>query len=252
MPQWMLVASCVLILLFQTSSGYKVAPWRSAPSQPQPAMELKGRVQLRDQSGDDCVATLSPVFEKVLCGVRFSGLLPLIEAPFMAGWNAARGCSLCKSSHSLASFQVALLFLIIDKIPHEAVWTEWLKQLEDMMPASFLCDDKTLNCFDGLMPKTRNSVYDAQPYISLYVHPVPQFPGFPKGSIFYKREIANRVQVRFSAPLSAALRSFCVSAHCYKRGAIRIMPKKKDVTHLERAGCCRLRMGITRWQWRIV
>ena len=92
---------------------------------------------------------------------------------------------------------MALLFLIIDRIPHEAVWTEWLRQLEDMVPASLLCDKEVLDCYDGLMPVKRNSVYDAQPYITLYVHPVPQFRGFPLGSIFYKREIApaDRVQV---------------------------------------------------------
>lgn len=110
--------------------------------------------------------------------------------------NAARW-ALCADTIPVW-LQVALLFLIIDRIPHEAVWTEWLKQLEDMMPASFLCDKELLDCFEGLMPKDRNSVYDAQPYISLHVHTVPQFQGFPKGSIFYQREIApaHRVQVR--------------------------------------------------------
>ena len=98
---------------------------------------------------------------------------------------------------SVHCFQAALLFLIIDRIPHEAVWTEWLKQLEDVVPANYLCDEEILSCFEGLMPMTRSSVYDAQPYITLYVHPVPQFQGFPKGSIFYRREIAaaHRVQV---------------------------------------------------------
>ena len=140
-----------------------------------------------------------------------------------------------------AASQVALLFLIIDKVPHEAVWTQWLKQLEDMVPATFLCDKEVLDCFEGLMPTDRNSVYDAQPYISLYVHPVPQSAGFPKGSIFYKREIApaKRVQVRLLAPLISihSLRS-CSETWREHLGAQQGKPARA-----KRAGCRRTAHG---------
>ena len=199
----MLLVPFVLILLLQNTSGYKVAPWRSVSAHPQPLMELKGRMQLKDQAGDECLAKLSPIFEKVI------GFYPVLVcchclSRHASSRSAARWPLACAGPLTPAPSgpQVALLFLIIDRIPHEAVWTEWLGQLEDMMPASFLCDKEVLGCYEGLMPEKRHSVYDAQPYITLYVHPVPQFRGFPLGSIFYKREIApaDRVQVTFLHP----------------------------------------------------
>ena len=66
----MLVVPIVLILLLQSTSGYKVAPWRPVSAHPQPLMELKGRMQLKDQTEDPCFAKLSPIFEKVLNSCR--------------------------------------------------------------------------------------------------------------------------------------------------------------------------------------
>ena len=82
MPHGMLVVSFILILLSQNTLGYKVAPWRSASTPPQSVgQQLKGRMQLRDQSGDSCLKTLSPVFSKVLGIAPPAGCLLLIDAP---------------------------------------------------------------------------------------------------------------------------------------------------------------------------
>ena len=46
------------------------------------------------------------------------------------------------------------------------------------------------------MGSRHRPLLDRQLLFTVYNHPHPEFPGFPPGSLFHGREVANRVAVR--------------------------------------------------------
>lgn len=87
------------------------------------------------------------------------------------------------------------MFLVIGSMPHEAVWTEWFSQLADKVPAQIACSDRLMRCLQQMGSQTKHSVYDAQHLFTIQVHPTPDFPGYPPGSIFAGRELLARAKV---------------------------------------------------------
>ena len=93
------------------------------------------------------------------------------------------------------TLQVALLFLVLDDIPHEALWRKWLDGIGGKLPARLLCNGEAMACFKALPPGGTDPVYDAQHFYTLYVHTKPEFPGYPEGHLFHNRIIRERVPV---------------------------------------------------------
>lgn len=94
--------------------------------------------------------------------------------------------------------QVALMFLVRGDIYHEDVWTAWIGDLADLVPPSLFCDEALAQCYRD-MPQRQavpKSVYDRQSYFSIVVHTKPNYPGYNEGSIFDKRIVQERVEVR--------------------------------------------------------
>ena len=87
--------------------------------------------------------------------------------------------------------QVALLFLVRGPQPHEQLWTQWLSNLDGMIPANVQCNETAWACYkSALLPDVqRQSAYDKQQYFSIYVHTKPDYPGYPPGSIFSGRVV---------------------------------------------------------------
>ena len=90
------------------------------------------------------------------------------------------------------------MFLVRGDIYHEDVWTAWIGDLADLVPPSLFCDEVLAQCYRD-MPQRQaipKSVYDRQSYFSIVVHTKPNFPGYNEGSIFDKRIVQERVEVR--------------------------------------------------------
>lgn len=97
---------------------------------------------------------------------------------------------------------MALLFLTRGVLFHEPTWTLWFKYAAGLVPLEPLrgsqCNASTLNEVSKHCKVEGPSwdVISQQHLFDVYIHPAPSFPGFEEGSIFYGREISNRVEVR--------------------------------------------------------
>ena len=97
-----------------------------------------------------------------------------------------------------AILQVAMMFLIKDKIYPEDIWRDWLLPTSLMVHPDIECDAPVKKCYtERVLMKPARSVYDEQGFFTFYVHSKPDAPAFKEGSIFYQREVKDRVQVRF-------------------------------------------------------
>ena len=89
------------------------------------------------------------------------------------------------------------MFLIIDTIYPENIWTDWLLPTSMMVHPDIECDAQIKKCYaEHVLMKPARSVYDEQGFFTFYVHSKPDAPPFKEGSIFYQREVKDRVQVR--------------------------------------------------------
>lgn len=110
---------------------------------------------------------------------------------------------------------MALLFLVLDEIPHEEVWKRWLDGAAYKIPARLLCNADAMACFKELPASGTHVSYNAQHFYTIYVHPKPDFPGYSEGSLFHSRVIPTRVKVG-SHPLlhtwqaDACMRMACI------------------------------------------
>lgn len=89
------------------------------------------------------------------------------------------------------------MFLVRGEIYHEDVWTEWIGNLADIVPASIVCDEDVAHCFRGMLQRNApiKSIYDRQIYYSIVVHTEPDYSGYNSGSIFDGRIVLERVEV---------------------------------------------------------
>ena len=88
------------------------------------------------------------------------------------------------------------MFLVSGPMPHEAVWTRWLKAVEGKLPAAVLCNAGAMACLDAMPKDQSHPVLAAQYLYTMYVHTKPEFPGYPKGSLFHNRAISTLLPVR--------------------------------------------------------
>eukprot|EP00884_Botryococcus_braunii_P009898 jgi/Botrbrau1/1890/Bobra.0005s0006.1 len=101
-----------------------------------------------------------------------------------------------------SSFKVALLFLTVGPMPHERLWRRWFDDVAGLIPLEQL---KQRNCSERHVARLRSSCQppagaspvEAQHLFTVYIHPKPDFPAYPEGSVFHKREIAVRIHVRW-------------------------------------------------------
>ena len=97
--------------------------------------------------------------------------------------------------------QVALLFLTRGVLFHEPTWRLWFKYAEGLVPIepfrSSGCNSSVFADINKycLADASSTDVIAQQHLFDVYVHTAPSFPGFEKGSVFYGKEIANRVEV---------------------------------------------------------
>jgi hypothetical protein len=88
------------------------------------------------------------------------------------------------------------MFLVRGEILHEEVWTRWLGNLSQRVPASLYCDAAAFQCYESMTKSSPvHSVYDEQQFFSIVVHPQPGFPGYANGSIFDGRIVPRRIKV---------------------------------------------------------
>ena len=89
------------------------------------------------------------------------------------------------------------MFLIRDTIYPETIWTDWLLPASRMVHPDIECDAQVKKCYaEHVLTQPARSVYDEQGFFTFYVHSKPDVPAFKEGSIFYQREVKDRVQVR--------------------------------------------------------
>ena len=89
------------------------------------------------------------------------------------------------------------MFLITDTIYPETIWTDWLLPASRMVHPDIECDAQVKKCYaEHVLTQPARSVYDEQGFFTFYVHSKPDAPAFKEGSIFYQREVKDRVQVR--------------------------------------------------------
>ena len=92
---------------------------------------------------------------------------------------------------------------------HEPTWRLWFKYAEGLVPIepfrSSGCNSSVFADINKycLADAGSTDVIAQQHLFDVYVHTAPSFPGFEKGSVFYGKEIANRVEV--SLPPSQAM-----------------------------------------------
>lgn len=97
---------------------------------------------------------------------------------------------------------MALLFLTRGALWHEPTWAAWFQYAAGLVPLEVLrkagCNATQLaavrrHCRPGAGGR---EVLRQQHLFDVHVHTAPSFPGFSRDSIFYGREIANRVEAR--------------------------------------------------------
>ncbi len=94
------------------------------------------------------------------------------------------------------------MFLIRDKVHPENVWRDWLLPISKVVHPDIECDAQVKKCYkETVMLQPARSVYDEQGFFSLYVHAKPGVPAFKRGSIFYEREVRDRIEVRHRTPI---------------------------------------------------
>ena len=102
------------------------------------------------------------------------------------------------------------MFLTRGEMPHEQSWAAWLAAAEGQVPVrrvrEKLCEGEEeviARCQrHRLQRKSRamlqndgSAALDGQHLFSVYVHPPPDFEGYPPGTVFHNRQIAERIQV---------------------------------------------------------
>ena len=94
------------------------------------------------------------------------------------------------------------MFLIMDKIYPEDIWRDWLVPTSLVVHPDIECDAQVKKCYtEHVLTTPARSVYDEQGYFTIYVHSKPDAPEFKEGSIFYQREVKDRVEVRYITAL---------------------------------------------------
>eukprot|EP00884_Botryococcus_braunii_P002142 jgi/Botrbrau1/11929/Bobra.0259s0018.1 len=103
-------------------------------------------------------------------------------------------------SFPCSTYKVAMLFMTPGPMPHESLWTLWLKAAAGLVP---LEDVKQYNCSKEHLrrvrslcePQASTNPLQGQHLFTVYIHPSPEYPPYPEGSIFFGREVAVRVPV---------------------------------------------------------
>ena len=102
--------------------------------------------------------------------------------------------------------QVALLFLTRGPMPHERSWAAWLAAAKWLIPVEQAAQGQ---CTAGLPERARvadrryeavgrkagKRHLDEQLLFSIYVHPAPDFEGYPADTVFQDQEIDVRTKV---------------------------------------------------------
>ena len=96
-----------------------------------------------------------------------------------------------------------MLWLIMNEVHQEKVWTNWLRRLSGTVHEDIQCNEVIRKCYQDHVLKTpAKSVYDEQGWFTFYVHSKPDAPDFPEGSIFAGRTIHHRIEVGLLAQMS--------------------------------------------------
>lgn len=143
----------------------------------------------RSVEEDACTPLLRPHLPKV-------SLLEVLCQKIGVSFSAERAFSFFRLLLGSIT-QVALMFLVIGKIPHEEIWTSWIGNLAGVVPASIGCDPELERCYRDMQASTvpPKSVYDEQTFFNIVVHPKPRFEGYSSGSIFDGRIVEERTEV---------------------------------------------------------
>ena len=114
-------------------------------------------------------------------------------------------------------------------MPHETAWAAWLAAARGMVPLEYMQPGACTWNASMEQPaghvrpaqetiKLRRRIFVEQALFSVYVHPSPEFPGYPKDSVFYGKSVRLRVKVFCFCPVFAVMRSnlrtdepYCVS-----------------------------------------
>ena len=69
--------------------------------------------------------------------------------------------------------------------------------IDSRYPVAVICNETATACADALPHSNRNTseAYMMQNFYTIYVHTKPDFPGYPEGSLFHKREVPAPIQV---------------------------------------------------------
>ena len=95
-----------------------------------------------------------------------------------------------------------MMFLTRGVLFHEPTWKLWFKYAEGLVPIepfrSTGCNSSVFAEINKycLVDEHSPDVIAQQHLFNAYVHTAPSFPGFGEDSIFYGKEIPNRVEVR--------------------------------------------------------
>ncbi|KAL4855995.1 hypothetical protein ACK3TF_003440 [Chlorella vulgaris] len=125
--------------------------------------------------------------------------------------------------------KVALLFLTHGELPHDGLWTDWIREAGGLLPRSSLAGD-TAFCLKqhylpapvrrsgSLQPARRlgrgrsPAVLGQQHLFSLYVHARPTLKDYPEGSAFRGRLIPDRIMAKWGTHALAAAAKRLVEA----------------------------------------
>ncbi|KAK9905675.1 hypothetical protein WJX75_004479 [Coccomyxa subellipsoidea] len=110
--------------------------------------------------------------------------------------------------------KVAIMFLSKAELFHESSWALWFQHAAGLLPVSSLREDPAgdgdgdAGCDGGRVLLAQqwcsagaqgNGVLQRQHLFSVYIHPLPDYGTFPEESIFWGREIEDRIQASMLA-----------------------------------------------------
>ena len=120
--------------------------------------------------------------------------------------------------------QVAMMFLIRQTVHVEDVWRDWLLPTNKVVHPDIECDAEVKKCYkETVVLESARSIYDEQGFFTFYVHAKPGVPAFSKGSVFYEREVKDRIEVRHNTPVTHMWMCISCSLFMTVRPALRHM-----------------------------